>query len=793
MQTSLSWLHELVEFDLEIDELADRLTMMGTAVAWTKPLLPPAQKISVALVTACEPHPDADHLRVCQINTGEGEKTVVCGAPNVRTGLHVLWVAPGGVLADGTKIKSAKLRGVASDGMLCSEAELGISTASDTILELPPDCKVGVAADAVFDDIMVSFELTPNRPDCLSTFGIAREVGALAGKTFSWPDYDQGAPGPDLEDAIKISIEDPEGCPRYAASLIEGLTVGPSPWWLKQRLLACGMRPINNIVDVTNFVMMETGQPLHAFDYAKLDHGTIVVRASKKGESFTTLDSKSYTLPEDAVLITDGKQPIALGGVMGGMNSEVDESTVSVLLESAYFNPRRIRRTRTTLGIPSEAALRFEKGADPNMVPYALDRAAHLLASLGGGVVRKGSIDVYPQPISGRSLTLTVARTNQVLGLDLNAKDIAGYLSSIAITARADATSVEVEVPTFRPDIERPIDLVEEVARLYGYEKIPVREQGGGRLFDVPDHDATLEASIHEYFSSNGYNEAVTSSLGALPGYEIFAPDTLAVALANPLSEELTHLRTTLLADLTGVAAHNYNHRSRSWRMYTLGLIFEGTKPGVAPAETLQLGLALSGSDHPPHWGAPDRTVSWWDLKGEICNLFLRLRVPEPEFVSTQLPGLAHDTSFNICICGEQIGVAGALGPAAVSHWDIKESLWLMQVSIPALNRLRHPQAVYNPLPRYPEVLRDLALIVQEDTASGALEETIRKSAGELLTTIELFDLYRGKPLPSGTKNLAFNLRFQSPDCSLEAVSIDKIMSRVVTAVKKAHGATLRT
>lgn len=793
MQTSLSWLHQLVEFDLEIDDLADRLTMIGTAVAWTKPLLPPAQGISVAEVTACDPHPDADHLSVCRIKTGDGDKTVVCGAPNVRTGLRVLWIAPGGVLADGTKIKSATLRGVASDGMLCSEAELGISTSSDTILELPPDCKVGVAGDAVFDDIMVSFELTPNRPDCLSTFGIAREVGALAGTTFSWPDFDRGDLGPNLKEAIKISVEDPEGCPRYAASLIEGLTVGSSPWWLKQRLRACGMRPINNIVDVTNFVMMETGQPLHAFDYAKIPNGTIVVRASTKGEQFTTLDSKTYTLPEGVVLITDGTQPVALGGVMGGTNSEVDESTVSVLLESAYFDPQRTRRTRMALGIPSEAALRFEKGTDPNMVPYALERAAHLLASLGGGVVRKGSVDVYPQPIESRSLTLSVARTNQVLGLDLNAKEIAGYLSSIAITARAEATSVKVEVPTFRPDIERPIDLVEEVARLYGYEKIPVREQGGGRLFDVPDHDASLETSIHEYFSSNGYNEAVTSSLGALPGFEIFAPDILAVALANPLSEELTHLRTTLLADLTGVAAHNYNHRSRSWRMYTLGLIFEGTKPGKAPVETLHLGLAWSGSDRPPHWGALDRPVNWWDLKGEICNLFVRLRVPEPEFIPRQMSGLAKDSSFNICIRGEQMGVAGALGSAAISHWDIKEPLWLAQLSMPALNRLRQPQAEYNPLPRYPEVLRDLALIVQEDTAAGALEATIRKSAGELLTTIELFDLYRGKPLPSGTKNLAFNLRFQSPDQSLEAVRIDKIMSRVVSAVKKAHGATLRT
>lgn len=793
MQTSLSWLHQLVEFDLEIDELSDQLTMIGTAVAWTKPLLPPAKGISVAEVTACEPHPKADHLHICQIQTRDGEKTVVCGAPNVRAGMRVLWIAPGGVLADGTEIKSARLRGVGSDGMLCSEAELGISTSSDTILELPLDFEVGVPADAVFDDVMVSFELTPNRPDCLSTFGIAREVGALTGAPFARPDFEKVDPGPELGDSINIRVEDPEGCPRYAASLIEGLTVGPSPWWLKQRLRACGMRPVNNIVDVTNFVMMETGQPLHAFDYAKIPNGTIVVRASEKGEKFTTLDSKTHTLPEGVVLITDGKQPVALGGVMGGMNSEVDESTVSVLLESAYFDPRRTRRTRTTLGIASEAALRFEKGADPNMVPYALDRAAHLLAQLGGGVVRKGSVDVYPRPIKALPLTLSVARTNQILGTDLQAKDVADLLTSIAICATANADSVDVEVPTFRPDIERNIDLVEEVARLYGYENIPVREQGGGRLFDVPDHDASLEISVHQYLSSNGYNEAVTSSLGTQEEYRIFAPDVQAVALANPLSEELTHLRTTLLADLAGVAAHNYNHRSRSWRMYTLGLIFEGTQAEQPPVETLCLGLALSGSDIPPHWGTSDRPVSWWDLKGEILNLFLRLRIPEPEFVPHNVAGLAVDSGFLIRVGGEDVGSAGALGPAAASHWDIKEPLWLGQMSVPALNRLRRPEAEYNPLPRYPEVLRDLALIVAEDIAAGDLEATIRDSAGELLTTIELFDLYRGKPLPTGSKNLAFNLKFQSPDFSLQAKNIDRIMDRVVSAVEKAHGATLRT
>jgi len=793
MQTSYNWLRELVAFDQDADTLADELTATGTAVQWVKPLWTAGSDIRAVRVTACGRHPSADRLSVCRIDTGDGERTIVCGAPNARTDMMAVWVPPGSTLPDGTVIDSRAVRGVESDGMLCSEAELELSHEGDTIIELPADVEVGSPAEQLFSDQILSFELTPNRPDCMATFGIAREVGALVGKPFRIPEYPRQGEGQALGDAVRVGIEDPEGCPRYAVALIEGLQVGPSPWWLKQRVLAGGMRPINNLVDVTNMVMMETGQPLHAFDYDKMARKEIVVRASKAGEKFTTLDDKEHTLPEDVVLITDGQDTVALGGVMGGLNSEVDASTRTVLLESAYFDPRRTRRTRKALGIESEAALHFEKGTDPNMVPYALDRAAHLLAELGRGTVRAGTVDIYPDPIVPRSLTLRTDRTNQILGLRLTAGQMQDYLRSIALKADAHDHEVRVRVPTFRPDLEREIDLVEEVARLYGYERIPIREQGGGRLYDTPDHDPTVEQAIHRFLAGNGFNEIVTNSMGRSDHYRAFEPDSEPVPVANPLSSDLSHLRTGLLADMATTAAHNFNHRNLDWRLYNIGTVFVPRGAGKAPHEEQRLALALSGVAAPRHWAAADAPVSWYDLRGCVEDLLRSLRLPAPSYRPGEHPGLLCGEHFIIQVDGADIGTAGRLDPMAARLWDIKEDLWLAELSLPALVDLRRDEPRYHPLPRYPGVMRDLALVVDESVAAESLSTTIREMGGALLMNLELFDLYRGKPLEKGTKSLAFSLFFQSPERSLQATEIDAIMDEVVQAVGSAHQAELRT
>jgi phenylalanyl-tRNA synthetase beta chain len=792
MQTSYNWLKQLVDFDLEPSILAKRLTSVGVAVQSVEPFAKLHHRVTVAEVISAEPHPNGERLTVCRLATGNGEYTVVCGAPNVRAGLKAVHVAPGGELASGQRIEEVQIRGVSSYGMLCSEAELGLSDEADIILELPSNAPTGTPAADYFRDHILSFDITPNRPDCLSTFGIAREIGALVGHPFRIPEIARTHEGEPIDGVVDVRIDDPHGCPRYSVAIIENITVGSSPWWLRQRVIACGMRPVNNIVDITNLVMMETGQPLHAFDLAKLKRKQVVVRASKKGERFTTLDNKTHELPADVVLITDGEQTIALGGVMGGLHSEVDASTRTILLESAYFDPRRTRRTRKTLGIDSEAAMRFEKGTDPNMVPYALDRAAHLMAELAGGTVRRGAIDVYPAPITPKIIALRPARVRRILGVNLETIELSAYLMSISLQVHTAGEVLNVRVPTFRPDITLEIDLIEEIARLYGYERIPAREQGGGRLFDVPDHPAELEDSVHRIFVGRGYSEIMTNSMGVAAEYKLFRPEFEPVAIANRLSEELATLRTSLFADMARAAAHNFNHRNMDWKLYTMGTVFVPEPAKAAPREELHLGMALAGLREPRHWSATPEACDWFDLKGALIDLCAQLRVPEPQFAPKKLPGLAEDVSFEVSVSKTVVGRAGRLGPDASKRWDIKDAVWVADVNLSPLYAIRAPEFGYQALPRFPSVTRDLALVVDESIAAGLVMRAVRDAAGPLLSSLDLFDLYRGKPLPEGKKNLALSLEFQSRERSLQAEEVDDIMRKIVSAVEAKYQATLR-
>ena len=791
MQTSLHWLLELSGYDGPTDRLAGLLTSHGPAVQSIEPLWKGGSGLVAARVESCTKHEKKPTITVCRIVDGSREHTVVCGAPNVRPGLLAVWVPPGGTLPDGTKIEQRELYGTPSAGMLCSEAELELSDNADGLLELPADTKPGTPATQLFSDQIITFELTPNRPDCLSTFGLARELAALSGGRFRMPEYDRTPEGDALGDLVKIGIDDAAGCPRYAVMLVEGLSVGPSPWWLRERLLCCGVRSRNNLVDVSNYVMMETGHPLHAFDFDRLKKKAVVVKSAKGGESFTTLDDRAHKLPAETVLITDGSEIIGLGGIMGGQNTEVTTETRSVLLEAAYFNPRRIRRARKSLGIDSEAAMRFEKGADPNMVPYALDRAAHLLASLGGGRVRKGSVDVYPQPIVPASLNLRVDRANALLGIDLPKSDMTKLLSSIALDVK-DKGHLEVRVPTFRPDLEREVDLVEEVGRLYGLENIPARGLGGGRLFDVPDHDATVERLIHERLSSQGFNEVVTGSLGTPAAFKAFHPDLEPVGIANPISDDLSHLRSGLLADLVNVAQHNFNHRNLDWRLYSIGTVFLPEGKGRPPKEELCLALALAGLRAPRHFSTAPVASDWFDLKGALEDLCAHLRVSGLTFVATDRPGFAPGMSFECRIGKALAGWAGGFDRKRKGPWDIKEDLWLAELRLDVLRAARSGDPVYQPLPRFPAVSRDLALVVSESIAAESLAHTIRETAGPLLSSLDVFDVYRGKPLAANTKSVAFNLVFQSAERSLEATEVDRVFGLVLEATQKRHQAILR-
>lgn len=791
MQTSLQWLRELSGYEGSPHDLAHKLTSRGVAVSSIEALYPGSGKLTSVRVESVRPVQGKSSVSECRIVTGSGTETVICGAPNVRPGLVAVWVPPGERLPDGTKIDAREMYGIRSAGMLCSEAELGLSDNASGLLELPDDTLPGTLASTLFNDHRVAFDLTPNRPDCLSTFGLARELAALAGKRFRIPPYDRAPEGESLGKAVTVTIQDAAGCPRYAVMLVEDLSVAPSPWWLRQRLLCCGVRPKNNLVDVSNYVMMETGHPLHAFDFDRLQLNEVVVKSSKGGETFTTLDSQSHELPAETVLITDGQSIIGLGGIMGGKNTEVTPQTRTVLLEAAYFNPRRIRRARKTLGIDSEAALRFEKGVDPNMVPYALDRAAHLLAGLGGGSVREGTVDVYPQAIVPRNIPLRIGRTQSLLGIDIPAPKMSGLLASIGLDVK-DGDPLDVRVPTFRPDLEREIDLVEEVARLHGYENIPERARAGGRLCDVPDHDPTVEGLVHARLSSTGFNEVVTGSLGTPSRYRAFYPDLKPLAITNPISDDLSHLRTGLLPDMMNVAEHNLNHRNLDWRLYSLGNVFLPAGAGAAPLEEIRLTLALAGLRAPRHFSEPPAATDWFDLKGQIEDLCLALGLPEPKFVAKTLPGFAATCAFDCHIGSQLAGWAGCFDRRLKGVWDVKEDVWLAELRLDALRAARSGDPVYQPLPRYPAVTRDLALVVSERTAAESMSATIRQAAGPLLVHLDVFDVYRGKPLAVGTKSVAFSLVFQSSERSLEAPEVDSLFAQVVSATKEEFGAELR-
>lgn len=516
MKVGYRWLQDYITFPWEVEELADRLTAIGTAVDGIAPVFKTFTGVVAARITAVTPHPDRSGLHVLRVDHGGGESVVVAGAPNCRTGIVVPLARPGATLPsiEGS-LDVRTFAGVESQGMCCSERDLGLSDDHAGLMELTeediaPGTDIWEALE--LDEVSLSFELTPNRPDCLSVMGIAREIGALVGGRLRRPESFPVELKDSASDHLSVEIEDPAGCPRYAGRLVRGGRIGPSPFWLKRRLISAGMRPINNAVDVTNYVMLETGQPLHAFDWTKFASGRVVVRAAVAGEEFTTLDGETRRMPADAVMITDGERILAIGGVMGGLDSEVAGTTTDFLLESASFTAARVRRTRVRLGLATESALRFEKGVDPNGVVYALDRAAALLADLTGGSVLAGAVDEYMNPVDPVKLSLDPERVNRLLGTTMSSPTMIDFLSKLEFGVMPGKT-VAVAVPTFRPDVTREVDLVEEIGRLYGFEKIPVNRRAAGHLLTRRSPRLDGEERVRSLLEGMGFSEIVCNSL----------------------------------------------------------------------------------------------------------------------------------------------------------------------------------------------------------------------------------------------------------------------------------------
>ena len=793
MQVSYNWLRELVDFDLDPQQLAAKLTSIGTAVESVESLAAKLDNVVVGKIVSCDPHPGKDNLKVCKVELGRDiQMTVVCGAPNVRIGMKAPLALPGAVLAGNITVQSIEKFGVVSEGVLCSQSELGLSDDHSGLMEIDPAIKSGADLKTALnlEDHILSFDLTPNRADCLSAIGIAREISALTGSPIKRPTTEIKE-SPELASTqVEISIEDTEGCPRYAARLLRGIKIGRSPWWIQQRLLASGLRCINNIVDITNYVMLECGQPLHAFDFDNFSQPKVVVKRARDGESFTTLDGVERKLSDDVLLITDGNGPVAIGGIMGGQYSEVSEKTVNILLESAHFNSSIIRRGRKHLGLTSEAQTRFERGADPNIVSFALDRAASLMEKYAGGKVSAGTVDCYPNVIEPLKLELRPSRVNQLLKTEMSSPTMIDILKGLEFKV-APGKNVTVEIPTFRPDVTREIDLVEEIARVYGYDRIPVVMRAGGHLVVARSSNESFARRLKQVILGQGYFEVVTNSIGDPKLISAVDAEARAVEILNPISEDLKWLRPSLLPGLLSVVSQNVSHQVRTVKIFEVGTVM-ANRAGETPLESQRVGLAISGTDSGENWAFHPQEFGLPDLQGILDTIGELLRY-KLKIVPSQNSVFDHSCSFDILIDGVSVGRCGRVASAILKVFSIKSDVYTAELDFDPLVERSSGYGTYVGLPRFPAIERDIAVVIDEGVLSGSVVKMISQAAGENLRKVIVWDVYRGKQVPAGKKSIAYRLIFQNESKTLTDTEIDSVFNKIVDSLRGEFGAELRS
>lgn len=813
MRVSLKWLRELVDVSLPVEQLCDRLDMTGTKVEAVHTLGEALEGVVVGEVLTKEPHPDADKLSYCSVDIGADEPLrIVCGATNFRAGDKVPVACVGATLPGGLTIKRAKLRGLESQGMMCSATELQIGGDASGLLILPGDAPVGMpfAEYQGLSDTVLELEVTPNRPDCLSMVGVAREVAAVTGLGYRIPESSVHEQGASASELVSVEIDDAELCPRYTARVIRGVKVGPSPAWLAERIAAAGTRPVNNVVDVTNYVMYELGQPLHAFDMAKVairgGKTAITVRLAREGESLRTLDGQDRALAPDTLVIADDSGAVALAGVMGGEATEVSDATTDILLESACFNTASISRTSRRLGLISESSLRFERGVDPDLAARAADRAAALIAEVAGGQVAPGIVDEYPGEQLPLRLTLRTDRTNAVLGTTLATSEIAALLTPLGIDVSPSADALECVIPTFRPDLVREIDLVEEVARLFGLENIPSTRPGGrervGGLTDAQRFrfrlGGTLRAAgLDEHV---GYSFGDRADLGRL-GWEL-APDELLVELINPMSEEQSVLRWSLVPSLLRAVSHNQRRGLADVHLYELGNVFITSDGRKQPKERLMLGGALAGSWNPKGWNEPGAALDFFDGKGVLASVFDAMHVGSWTVRAAERPWLQQGRTADVVVAGDVVGWIGETSHDALRAFEATGPVVLFEISVPALQKAASRVDLgYAEIPRYPAYALDVAFVVDEEVTVERLTAAIKSAGGPLLESVHLFDVYRDAPdaqpderrLPTGKKSVAFSLTYRSPEKTLSDDDVRPAYEKLVRKVSGAVGAEVRS
>lgn len=801
MIVTYNWLKEFVDFDLPPGELADLLTMLGLEVEGMEPRGEGMDSVVVAQVLEKVPHPNADKLSLCKVDNGKEILDIVCGARNFKAGDKVALAQIGSVLPGDFRIKRSKIRGEESCGMLCSEKELGLSEESSGIMVLPPEFNLGVPIFEALGlkDTILEIGLTPNRADCLSIIGVAREIAAKLGVPVKYPGHAVEEKGADIATTAEVIVEDPHICPRYAARYISGCKIGPSPGWLVNRLKAVGLRPINNVVDVTNYVLMEYGHPLHAFDFNLLSGGKIIVRRAHGGERFTTLDGQERTLKSSDLTIRDAERAVALAGIMGGENSEISEETTNILLESAYFNPTSIRLTSKRLGMHTDASHRFERGADINILVRAIDRAASLMADLSGGVVARGVLDVYPKKYSAKRITARVETINRTLGLHLSSEAIRGIFHNLEFTTDITEPGIlEVCVPSFRVDIEREIDLVEEIARMNGFENIPVTMPKARVFSDLTPKHQRLEKRMKNLLADQGFNEVINFSFIAPEALdkmmlEADDPRRITVRLRNPLVEEQSVMRTTLLPSLLETAAKNISYRELNQRIFELRRVYLPKEGEELPAEPLYLTGLLTGRREAEGWNQAKYPVDFFDAKGIVENILSVFNLADVKFSAENPEKYFHPgKACNIFLGDANVGSIGELHPDVQERFGIEQAVYCFEINIEHL--VAHSRGIVSIFPpsRFPDTIRDIAMLIADEVPFITVRECVNALGIKEIEEVSIFDLYQGENIPPGQKSIAIRLRYRSHDRTLTDEEVARLHERVISHLINEIKVTIR-
>lgn len=794
MNLPMSWLKDYVDIDITPEEYAARMTMSGSKVEAIEKIGEDIQNVVVAKILSIEKHPNADSLQVCQIDFGDEKVQIVTGATNIHEGDYIPVARHGAKLPGGITIKKSKLRGLESCGMMCSIEELGLTredypdAPEHGIFILDGEYPLGKDIKEVLglNETVIEFEITSNRPDCLSILGLARETAVTFGKPFKYPDIHVDEAGGVVYDYAEVEVKEPALCPRYAARVVKNVKIEPSPRWMRDRLKACGVRPINNIVDITNYVMLEFGQPMHAFDLANLEGSEIIVRRANDGEVLHTLDEQERTLDSSMLVIADENKAVAVAGVMGGANSEISENTHTILFESATFLGSSVRLTAKKLGMRTEASARFEKGLDVNGVVKALDRACQLINELGAGKVVSGWIDVNNNAAKPTRLLLRPDKINRFLGTSIDQKEMVNILESLEFTV--DHESLMVTAPTFRPDIEAEADIAEEIARFYGYDKITPTLLSGEATHGKKNYKQLLEDRIKNCLIAQGLSEIITYSFTS-PGVfdDMNIPENSdlrkAVTITNPLGEENSIMRTTTLSGMLDVMARNYNRRIEEVSFFELGNIYMPKAIPVVelPDEKTIVTLGMYGK------------CDFYDLKGAVEELLNYLGIYEYDIKPVvDNPSFHPGRTAEISINGAELGIIGEVHPAVLENYEIAVRAYAAMLDFNTILENARLISQYKPLPKHPAVTRDIAMLVEDRILVKQIEDVIKQCSGKLLEEIKLFDVYKGKQIPEGMKSVAYSITFRAADRTLTDDDVNSIFNKIINRLKEQIGAQLR-